>query len=526
MMHDLIIRSSLPKRLPLVILLLVVIIGAIPLLNAKKAPDIDVELISIGLDGQAGDGDSYYNPSEIVAGAVSADGRYVVFSSSAENLTAEETVGGWHIYLRDREAGTTTMLTYAGPDNWGSSVEGQAVISADGRYIAFRSTSGQLVANDTNGSADIFVYDRSDASIKRVSVATDGTEACGCSCSWPDTCGGCEYHLVNSHPSISADGRYIAFASFSYNFIDGDIPDTPDVFVHDQTTGTTTIISRASDGNLGNANSWEPSISGDGDSIAFTSKADNLVVGDTNEQQDVFVWCRDEGSLTRVSVASDGTQSNSYSADPVINEDGSLVAFTSGATNLASPDSNGYINDIFLRDRGYGTTSILSSGLAGGGSRAAISHDGESVSFTSGTDDIYLAHVESGTRQLINNYMQFSALDEQAENLVASGYAALVAVDNNSDKDVYAFLLDGEPPIPAEHCTDGIDNDGDGLVDCDDSEDCGHDPACTEPPSDPEICDDGIDNDGDGLTDCLDRLDCRQHPVCKTGGGGGGGKNR
>lgn len=522
MVHDLISRLSFSNRLPLGILLSIVIVGAVSLLGAKNAPSFDVELISIGLDGQAGDGDSYYTPSEIVAGAVSGDGRYVVFSSSAENLTAEETLGGWHIYLRDREARTTTMLTYTGADHYGSSVEGQAVISADGRYVAFRSTSGQLAANDTNGSADIFVYDRNDASIKRVSVASDGTEACGCSCSWPDTCNGCEYHWVNSHPSISADGRYIAFASFSYNFVDGDLPDTPDVFVHDQATGTTTIISRASDGNLGNADSGEPSISGDGNSIVFSSKADNLVVGDTNGLQDVFVWCRDEESLTRASISSDGTQSNSYSADPVINEDGSLIAFTSGATNLESPDSNGYIGDIFLRDRGYATTSILSSGLAGGGSRPAISSDGESVSFTSGTDDIYLANVEYGTRQLINNYMQFSALDEQAETLVVSGYAALVAVDNNSDKDVYAFILDGEPPAPTENCTDGIDNDGDGLIDCDDSGDCAQDPACTEPPS-AEICDDGVDNDGDGLTDCLDRLDCRQDPACKTGGGG---KNR
>jgi Tol biopolymer transport system component len=530
MRPNLITRSRLANQLLLLVSLSVVIGGAMFLLGAKNAPSFDVELISVGLDGQAGDGDNYYNTSEIVADAVSADGRYVVFSSLAGNLTSKD-VSGWHVYLRDRETGTTTLVSDTGDTDtiYGSTSEGHAVISADGRYVAFQSTSGMLVADDTNGSADIFVYDRIDASIKRVSVASDGTEACACSCYWPDTCNGCEYHWVNSHPAISADGRYIAFASYSYNFVDGDLPDTLDVFVHDQATATTTIISRASDGNIGDGASSEPSISGDGNSIAFTSKAENLVVGDTNGQQDVFVWCRDEGSLTLVSVASDGTQGNSYSTDAVLNEDGSLVAFTSGATNLASPDSNGYINDIFLRDRGYGTTSILSSGLAGGGSRPAISDDGESVSFTSGTDDIYLAHVESGTRQLINNYMQFSALDEQAEILVVSGYAALVAVDNNSDKDVYAFILDGEPPTPDENCTDGIDNDGDGLIDCDDSEDCSDDPACTEPPSDPEICDDGIDNDGDGLTDCLDRLDCRQDPACKTGGGGGssgGGKNR
>lgn len=514
-------------KLPLLGTTFALAIGALLLLGATTSSSLDAELISIGTDGQAGGGDSYYVGSEIRAGAVSTDGRYIVFSSLAANLTDDD-VSGWHVYLRDRETATTTLVSDTGADTtmYGSSSEGHAVISADGRYVAFQSTSSQLVANDTNGSADIFVYDRIDPSIKRVSVASDGTEACACSCAWPETCNGCEYHWVNAHPSISADGRYIAFSSFSYNFVDGDLPDTPDVFVHDQQAATTTIISRASDGNIGNADSSEPSISADGNSIAFSSRADNLIVGDFNNQQDVFVWCRDEGSITRVSVASDGTEGNSYSTDPVINEDGSLIAFTSGATNLANSDTNGYTYDIFLRDRGYGTTTILSSGLAGGGHRPAISSDGEYVSFTSGTDDIYLANIGTGTRQLINNYMQYSALDEEGETIVVSGYASLVAEDNNGDKDVYALTSNAEePPEENEICDDGIDNDDDGLTDCDDSTDCSQDPACSAP-SEPEICNDGIDNDGDGLTDCLDRLDCRQDPACKTGGGGGSGKSR
>ena len=410
-------------------------------------------------------------------------------------------------------------------------MEGQAVISADGRYVAFRSSSAALVANDTNGVTDIFVYDREADSIKRVSVASDGSQSTGCSCGWPDTCNGCEYHWVNSNPSISADGRYIAFTSFSYNFVDGDVPDTPDVFVHDQITGSTTLVSRASDGNIGNGNSGEPSISADGDSITFSSKADNLVASDTNGVQDVFVWCRDEGSVALASVATDGTQGNYASYDPDINEDGSLIAFHSSATNLASPDSNGTSFDVFLRDRSHGTTTIVDTN-AYSADQPSLSDDGEYLSFTSGRDEVYLVRLEDGYARMISSQdMQGSALDESGDTLVVYGYASLLPdVDDNGDKDVYAYILGGEMPVPDEDCTDGIDNDGDGLIDCDDSDDCGDDPACTEPPSDPEICDDGIDNDGDGLTDCLDRLDCRQHPACKTGGGGGGGtgggKNR
>ncbi len=123
------------------------------LLIGAGTPGSNAELISIGIDGQAGSGDSYYVGSEITSGAVSADGRYVVFSSLAENLTNDD-VSGWHIYLRDRSTDTTTLIAD------GSNSGGSPVISADGQFIAFRSLSSQLVANDTNGIVDIFVYDR------------------------------------------------------------------------------------------------------------------------------------------------------------------------------------------------------------------------------------------------------------------------------------------------------------------------------------------------------------------------------
>ena len=420
------------------------------ILIGAGTPGLYTELISISTDGNAGGGDSYYVGSEITSGAVSADGRYVVFSSLAENLTAAD-VSGWHVYLRDRVSDITTLIAD------GSNSGGSPVISADGQFMAFRSLSSQLVANDTNGIVDIFVYDRANGSIKRVSVASDGSEGVGCSCGWPDTCNGCEYDNVNSHPSISSDGRYITFASFSSNFVDGDLPDTPDVFVHDQQTGETTIISRASDGNLGNGSSGEPSISADGDSIAFSSAASNLIAEDWNGQQDVFLWRRGEVGLTRVSVATDGSEGNSTSADPVISADGNRIAFTSGATTLANQDSNGPVYDVFLRDVEKGTTSIVSSGLASGGDWPAISDNGQSVSFNSGTDDIYLFNLVTGQRQLINERMQFSALNENGSALIMSGYDNMLVIDTNNDKDVYLVSLEGqespvddEPPVNDE----------------------------------------------------------------------------
>lgn len=472
------------------------IISIFLLMGANPSPDPDVELISVGTDGQAGTG-----ASEIRAGAVSADGRYVVFSSLADNLTADD-VSGWQVYLKDRETNTTILVSDTGADTvYGSTMEGHAVISADGRYVAFSSTVGQLVANDTNGSADIFVYDSSNKSIKRVSVASDGSEGSGCSCGWPDSCNGCEYHWVNSHPSISADGRYIAFTSFSDNLVNGDLPDTPDVFIHDQVNNTTTIVSRASDGNLGNAGSGEAYISADGNYIAFSSRASNLVAEDWNNQQDVFLWQRTTGNLSRVSVASDGSEGNLTSTDPVISEDGKMVVFTSGATNLASPDTNGAIYDIFLRDTQQNTTINLSSGLASGGARPAISSKGEYVAFTSGTDDIYLASLGSSQRQLIDDYMQFSALNHNGDALVMSGYASLLANDTNTNKDVYLVKLDVQaPPVDPETCDDTIDNDGDGLIDCDDWTDCNQAPACAEPEPPVDDGDNPAADDATGTT--------------------------
>lgn len=481
------IFSILPARISYVVLSVLILSSA----GGSTSPD--AELISIGIDGNAGTGSLPTASSEIKAGGISTDGRYVVFASLAENLTTDN-VSGWHVYIRDRETDTTTMIADS------STMGGSPVISADGQFIAFQSVSNLDSPNDTNGSADIFVYDRTAQVISRVSVASDGSEGVACSCSWPDSCNGCEYDNVNTHPSISGDGRYVTFSSFSSNFTGGDLVDTLDVFIHDRQTGSTDIISQASGGNLGNAASGEPTISADGNFIAFSSTADNLVAEDWNSQQDVFLWSRATNNLIRVSVASDGTEGNSSSTDPVVSADGSLIAFTSGATTLASPDSNGFTYDVFIHDRVSGETSILSSGLPSGGRRPAISDDGKFVSFTSGTDDIYRYDVTSGQRQLIDDNMQFSALSNDGQEMVVSGYNSLLAADTNNDKDVYLYTLgdslppddggdDGDSqelpvdePTPTDDSTPGIDDSNNDSSGDESSSSCTYNPnGCFDP---------------------------------------------
>jgi Tol biopolymer transport system component len=199
--------------------------------------------------------------------------------------------------------------------------------------VVFDSLAVGLVTGDTNGQSDIFMYDQVTGQTTRVSVASNGIQGNGSS----------------YQPSISADGRYIAFTSWSTNLVaEGETNGFDnDIFVHDRVTGETTRVSVASDGTQGNDYSSYPSISADGRHVAFRSNATNLVVGDTNGVVDVFVHDRQTEQTTRVSVDNNGTQGNSFSDGASISADGRYVAFSSPATNLVAGDTNGR-QDIFV----------------------------------------------------------------------------------------------------------------------------------------------------------------------------------
>jgi len=167
--------------------------------------------------------------------------------------------------------------------------------------------------------------------------------------------------------SISADGRYVAFESAASNLVSGDTNSFTDVFVRDRQSGTTKRVSVSSLGAQGNNDSNGASISADGRYVAFSSRASNLIGGDTNVTSDVFVRDRQSGTTERVSIGSGGAQANDASGPASISADGRFVAFVSDATNLVSGDTNG-VTDIFVRDRVSGTTervSIDSGGLEG-----------------------------------------------------------------------------------------------------------------------------------------------------------------
>jgi len=288
------------------------------------------------------------------------------------------------VFVRNRQTQTTELVSVnsAGIQaNADSHALGDApAISGDGQVVAFYSDATNLVTGDGNGQTDVFVRLRGPGQTEIVSVATDGSQGNGPSLS----------------PSISADARYVAFQSLAANLVADDTKNVADIFVRDLVANVT---ERVCDLIQGNNYSYGPSISADGNFVAFTSAATNLVPHDTNGHLDVFVCNRQTGVIDIVSISTAGVQGNGDSTLPAISMDGRFVAFNSVASNLVPNDNNG-VADVFVRDRLKGTTERISVNTLGGDSDGAsfspsIDYSGCFVGFGSEADNL-VPHDENG----------------------------------------------------------------------------------------------------------------------------------
>lgn len=307
---------------------------------------------------------------------ISANGRYVAFTSAASNLAAGDGNALADVFVRDILTGETQCASVTSTGAAGDGLSAGPAISADGRYVAFYSSSSNLVAGDTNGVYDVFVRDLQSDETTRVSVSSAGAQANGRS----------------AVPVISADGRHVAFVSAAANLVAGDTNAADDVFVRDMQSAETTRVSVSSAGEEADAASEWPDISADGRYTTFSSSGTNLVAGDTNAADDVFVRDLQSGEITRVSVSSADVQANGDSRMPSISADGTCVGFTSYATNLVSSDGAG-VRDVFVRDLAAGQTMRASVSTLGGeanwhSSWAALSEDGRYVAFASGASNL------------------------------------------------------------------------------------------------------------------------------------------
>jgi len=280
---------------------------------------------------------------------------------------------------------TTVRASVSSSGVMGNNTSRHPTISANGRWVAFESDASNLVSGDTNAPfTDSFVRDLRTNATVRISVSSSGAQG----------------NAGGAGPAISADGRFVAFHSASWNLVPGDTNGAVDIFVHDRKTGVVRLASVSTTGIQGNDQSAGPRISGDGRFVVFNSLAYTLVPGDTNGfGGDVFVHDLLTGETERVSVSSGGGQSNGNSGTGDISGDGRYVAFGSRATNLVPGDTNATL-DVFVHDRWTHETtrvSVSSTGAQGNGQSGSdswagnnpdISEDGRYVAFSSSAQNL------------------------------------------------------------------------------------------------------------------------------------------
>ena len=404
--------------------------------------------------------------------AASADGRYVVFQSNATNLLGPggDTNGQDDIFLHDRQTGTTERVSVGPGGLQANGVSSRSSVSADGRFVAFETYATNLLGPgvDTNTWTDVFVHDRQTGTTERVSVGP----------------GGLQSNNDSFFPSISADGRFVAYSSVASNLLGpgGDTNSSVDVFVYDRQTTMTERVSVGPGGVEGDSPSGTAWISADGRFVVFGSFATNLLEGggDTNGQDDVFVHDRQTGITERVNVGPGGQQSTQGATPGGVSTDGRFVAFASDATDLLGPagDTNG-TTDVFVHDRETGITSRVSVGPGGiqgdaSSSAPSMSADGRFVAFlsqatnllgsggdTNGVTDVFVHDREtgitervsvgsdgqadtyggSGERPSISADGRVVAFDSGATNLLGPGG------DTNATLDVFVRGLDSADPL-------------------------------------------------------------------------------
>ena len=351
---------------------------------------------------------------------ISADGRFVAFESRADNLVANDTNQLADLFLHDRDTGVTTRVNVDSSGNQTNTDQSFGFapsLSADGRYVTFSTRAPDVVPSDTNGplGSDVFVHDTQTGETTRVSV---------------DSLGG-QGNSESSGGSLSGDGQLVAFQSRASNLVANDTNAASDVFVHDRQSGATTRVSTNTGGEQANGASFAASISGNGQFVAFASFATNLVANDNNGQVDIFVHDLQTGTTTRVSVDSNGLEANGQNAEPVMSNDGRFVAFESRANNL-DPDDLNTFSDIYVHDQQTGVTSVVSktehgnsSGFITSSTEPTISADGTIVAFTTGT-----RLVPEDTDNIIEVYVHNLATGE----LVRAGVDSLGNSGNSSSQ--------------------------------------------------------------------------------------------
>lgn len=280
------------------------------------------------------------NHSGAIGFDISADGRFVVFSSSATNLVAGDTNGVDDVFIKDRKLNTLQLVSKSSGGTLGNASSRRPSVSCDGAYISFTSYSTNLVASDSNGVSDVFLVERIGGdSIKNVTLAGNGDVG------------------SNDPALISCDSSSLVFTSSATNLVAGDTNSREDIFTYNILAETFERISVSTAGVQASFHSDHPSISADGKYVAFDSGASNLVSGDTNATSDVFLRDRIGGTTERVSMRTASTQASGGSFMSSISADGQFVVYNSFDAGLVGSDTNGF-EDVFVSETGLDPCSL------------------------------------------------------------------------------------------------------------------------------------------------------------------------
>jgi Tol biopolymer transport system component len=402
-------------------------VTATTLVTGVAHGEATVDRVSVGTGGAEANNISDH-------GIPSADGRFVAFLSLASNLSPLDTNLNSDVYVRDRVLGTTELITVDvnGAPSGGTLDD----VSADGRFVVFTSHGTSVVANDFNGVGDVFIRDRVAGTTQRVSVDSDETQAA-------------DRSLAGS---VSRDGRYVAFTTYApLSDADRD-SDSLDVYVRDLIAGTTELVSIGRDGF--EAGGQRPSISDNGRFVAFLSGSKRLVKRDTNRKHDVFVRDLTRDRTRRVSVTSKGDEASKRSFGPQMAGFGRYVLFTTAA-KLSRRDTNAKL-DVYVHDRRKDKTELVSvdSGERQAGGPVitpSISADGRFVSFNAAadlrdggrtTDALYLRDRTAGTTDLLVKKVGDGAvLSGNAKVVVFDAFRHnVVTPDTNGLRDMFALV--------------------------------------------------------------------------------------
>lgn len=400
--------------------------------------------------------------------SISDDGRYAAFMSEAP-LVPNDTMNLRDIFVHDRLTGATERVSVATNGTQANAHSFYPAISGNGCCVAFQSDASNLAPSDSGLHTDIFVRDRIAGTTERITVLSTGAEAEGNS----------------TTPTISGNGRYVAFTSLAANLVSNDPLNTYDVFVYDRVTKEFELVSQATDGTHGNFPSGaigagRGRISADGRYVAFGSAATNLVPKDNSTSDDIFLRDRTLKTTELLSLGPGGEAGDGHSLYPDVSDNGQLVVFASSATMLVGDDGN-HVSDVFLHNVQSGATTRMSEGPGGVEADGAsgfptISGDGRVVAFQSAAtnlvpndgnqmQDIFFYYADTGEIQRANVAGNGAESDDQSTFPAISGLGAdvafeslatnLVANDANQKSDVFA--RSAPPPGP--------DSDGDGCAD-------------------------------------------------------------